>query len=294
MSSLMEVYQQLCKHDLLPEKRRKNFLTSIRYLAKSYDSTPEQLAVTRDLEATYAEHLRDYLTAEGKHLTREGQPSVTMRNTVQEVKQLLAQYHTLTHTAPVPVVTKPKPPTVKEAMNAMSASSPYRHQAWMAKSPYVLPPSRWSEEIQRHYQAWRQRRKDELRPTSMVGFTLGLESLLGYLHLRGAARLHRVHPETRRKLELKRYQDDREQILSTPTTVAWDDLFVLDHIKSFITWHAWRIHTPQQAEIRERAPSKPSTLGVRVAGTMLGFADIRPCRVCRALRPISGRPDDRP
>ena len=114
--------------------------------------------------------------------------------------------------------------------------------------------------------------RSESRQTTMANFTVGLESFLGYLHLTGKERLLRVHPDTRQKLALKRYDDDREQILTTPTTVAWDDLFILDHIKSFITWHAWRIHTPKQAEDEKRAPSKPSTLGLRVAETMVGFA----------------------
>ena len=72
LSTVLDMYQQLCTAGLLTEKRRKNSLTSLPFLAKCYDSTPEQLMITRDLEATYADRLRDYFMAQGKHLTREG------------------------------------------------------------------------------------------------------------------------------------------------------------------------------------------------------------------------------
>jgi hypothetical protein len=267
MSTFLEVYRDLCTADRIPAKRRKNFLTSLRYLAKSVDATPEQCPVTRDLEATYAERLQAYLTAHGKS-------RYVIRNAVQEVKQLFEQAHALTHTAPVPtVVTTPKPLKWHEALAELGATSPYNHQTWMTHSLYVLPPAQWPQEVRTHYERWRRLRKDQVRPATIRNFTMGLESLLGYLHLTGEERLLRIHPEAQKKIALKRYEDDRQQILTTPQTVAWDDCFVVDHLKSFVTWHAWRVHTPQDAQVKERPPSKPTTLGVRVVDTMRGFAD---------------------
>src|SRR5215510_82143 len=101
MSSVMDIYQQLCTEDRFPsaevtdpkrrKQRRDDLKTALRYLAASYDTTPEQLTLTDDLEATCRETLKHYLTAQGKGKS-------TIRNAGQNITQYLNAYHALQQT----------------------------------------------------------------------------------------------------------------------------------------------------------------------------------------------------
>jgi hypothetical protein len=65
-------------------------------------------------------------------------------------------------------------------------------------------------------------------------------------------------------------------IVSTPQTTAWNDLFVVAHIKSYVVWSSWRIHTPEDALVHERPPSKLSAKAKVVGETILRLAQHLP------------------
>jgi hypothetical protein len=274
VSTLMDVYHQLCTEDRIPETRRKNFRTTLRYLAESYDSTPDRLALTPEVESTYRDHLRDYLTAQGKHLTKQGKPSSAIRNAIQEVGQFLKAYHELTRTPAVPLAPLPHERRVRydALLQHMGEASPYKHQTSLIASRYRLTREHWPVEIATGFARFRRVKQGRIRDATMESYVHNLETYLGYLAMTGESRLDHLPPESRRKLALKRYQDDLQTITAPPVLSSWDDLFILDHLKGFITWHAWRIHTPADAQVHERPPSTPSTSGHYVAATVQHIA----------------------
>jgi hypothetical protein len=261
------VYQKLCTEKLIPEKRRKDVMTALRYWAASHEATPEKLALTTEIEEAYMERLRDFLTAQ-----RKG-PS-TIRNSIQGVGQYLKAYHLLTQTPVIPRMA-PRIPTYRQAREGLGPTSPYRHFGWMRRSNYKLPIDQWPSSISVEFEKYRKQQKDHLREASIKKIILVLESYVGYLGMDGDTRLDRLPPAARQKLALPRYADDLDQIVKPPVCASWADLFVLDYLRGFVTWHAWRIHTPIDAQVLERAPSKPSALGFMVADEMARLADSR-------------------
>jgi hypothetical protein len=53
MQTILDIFEELCREQHLPPTRQKDIKTAIRYLAASHDSTPERLAWTEGLEATF-------------------------------------------------------------------------------------------------------------------------------------------------------------------------------------------------------------------------------------------------
>jgi hypothetical protein len=244
----------------------ENFLTSLRYLAAAYDGTPDRVPLTPEVEATYEPHMRAYLTAQGKGY-------YVIRNAVQEVKQFLAAFHALHQTDPIPVVASPAPdvptpPYARVAARDMCDTSPYKHQAWLTKSPYRLHPARWPADIRAHVETYRQMRRASLRASTLGNHLRDLDCYVSYLSLTGEQRLDYLHPDARKKLGLKKYHDDLQAIVTAPASPSWDALFTLGCLESFITWNAWRVQTPAEAKVKERPPSKPSALGVSLAHTL--------------------------
>jgi hypothetical protein len=88
MPTLEEFYTTICAKDLFPssvvtdpERRRQrqaNLNTAIRYLAASYNTTPQRLPLTTEVEAAYRQRLRYTLTARGKGVW-------TIRNAIQNI-----------------------------------------------------------------------------------------------------------------------------------------------------------------------------------------------------------------
>jgi hypothetical protein len=270
----MEVYHQLCTKELIPKNRQKDVMTALRYLAGAHESIPDRLTLTLDIEANYRDRLRTYLTAQGKHLTRNGTPSVTIRNSNQSVGQFLKAYHQMVQTPVIPRMA-PRFPTFRQAREGLGPTSPYRHFGWMRRSNYKLPIDQWPSSIAVEFEKYRKQQKDHLRAATINKIILALESYLGYLSLDGDARLDRLPPASRQKLALPRYADDLDMIVKPLVCASWADLFVLDHLRGFVTWHAWRIHTPMDAQVLERPPSRPSALGYMVADEMVRLADSR-------------------
>jgi hypothetical protein len=69
-------------------------------------------------------------------------------------------------------------------------------------------------------------------------------------------------------LHREKFAHDLFSITTPPVLTCWDDVFDLARVQSFLTWHAWRIHTPEEAKILEKAPSRPSTFGNAVLVTI--------------------------
>jgi hypothetical protein len=274
VSTLSEVYHRLCTEERFPSKdvtdcqkrqqRQSNLKTSLRYLAAAHDSTPETLFLTPEVEATYKDQIRSYLTAQGKGLS-------TIRNSIQDVGQFLRAYHQLPLKTPV-LQAKDRPKLRRGETGKVAKGSPYQHWAWLIQSPYYLPIDQWPQEIRTPFEKYRQLRKDQIRTGTLAMQAKAIEAYLGYLRMSGEERLTYLAPESRAKLEMKRYREDLETILSAPQTLTWNDLFVVDHLKSFVVWQSWRIHTPEDALVVERPPSKLSAKAKVVGETVLRLA----------------------
>src|SRR5262245_31700977 len=95
MVSLMQQYEKLCHEGRISDKRRKNFLASLRALAASYGTTPDRLTLTPEVEGTYKDQLKTSLGAQGKS-------AGAIRNNVQEIGQLIRLIRQLPQAAPLP------------------------------------------------------------------------------------------------------------------------------------------------------------------------------------------------
>jgi Phage integrase family len=259
MSSVLDVYRQLCTEDRLPGKRLKNFRTSVDYLAAAYETTPERLELTPEVEGTYKDRLRTFLTDQGKG-------KVVIRNTVQEVGQLLRTWQQLPARTSIPQVQARQ--SLKQARATVKATSPYGHQAWMSRDFYRLREAHWPADAKAAWAEYRRKVRHQIRRPTLEQRHSYLEAVLGYLRLTPDERLEHLHPSVRRKLMLRRYEDDREEICAAPATEAWADAFAVDNLASFATWHAWRIHTPADAAIEDRPPFKPSHTGIEILDCM--------------------------
>jgi hypothetical protein len=276
VSTLMDVYQHLCTDDRFPsadvtdpkrrQQRQRNLKTSLRYLGSAFESTPERLELTPEVEGSYKDRLRASLMAQGKGHS-------TVRNTIQDIGQFLRAYHELPRAVPIPQGIR-RSPRMRAVRQAMVADSPYAHLSWMRQSPYYLPTEAWPEDIRARFKTFRERQRDRNRRVTVEGREHYLRAYLGYLRLTGEERLNHLPPEARAKLALKGYCDDVEAITAAPSTLRWNDLFVVSHLQSFVIWHAWRTHTAKDAQVRERPPSKPSAMAKAVGETVLRLAQV--------------------
>jgi hypothetical protein len=260
MPTLLRVYHQLCTDDDLPDKRRKDLLTALRYLAASYDTTPDQLSLTPEIEATYRQRLRDFLTAQDKGHS-------TIRNAIQGIGQYLKAYHGTVQTPLIPVQ-RPDVMKTRAAWRELLATSPYQHHGWLYRSRFHLTPQQWPLDIQQGFDAYRHLKRHDQRASTQHKTTQDLMQYVGFLSMSDAQRLDHLPPTSRDKLALPRYRDDLSAITTLPTQPTWIDLFDPAGVEGFVTWHAWRVHTPLEAQVAERPPSKPTTSGLFVANTM--------------------------
>jgi hypothetical protein len=263
MPTLVEVFHQLCTDGRIPQTRRKNFLSTIRAMAASHQTTPDRLHLTPEIETTYKARLGDYLQAQGKS-------AVSIRNAMQEMGQLIRLAHDLPKATAIPQQPATLP-TYGEGEQAMNAVSPYRHQSWLGRSPYRLPYRDWPIALKTAYGTF-ERLTTHLRPATIKRHLNAIEALAGYLSLSPAQRLDRLPTKARTKLETPRYAKDLQEICAAPQTMAWDDFWVVEHVSSFVTWNAWRIHADSEASVQERAPSKPSSKGRVVAEVAVSVA----------------------
>jgi hypothetical protein len=254
MSSLMQQYQKLCSEEQISPKRQKNFLSALRHLAAAYDTTLDRLTLTPEIKGTYRDQLKRYLMAQGKS-------ALAIRNGSQEIGQLIRLMDALPQATPIPQVRHSSQPIPRSnaTFQAMRETSPYGHQAFLSQSPYFLKMDKWPENIKSQFEVYRALKHNRLRMPTLAKQVRGLQALLGYLSMTGAQRLEKLSSHALEKLSLARYTEDREEILAAPVLSSWDDLFNIKHLDSFVTWNAWRVHTRNDAEVKERRPSRPST-----------------------------------
>jgi hypothetical protein len=260
MISVMHLYEEVCRKQLIPASRQKDIRTAINYLAASTDTTPEALPLDRTLEATYRNQLRAYFSVHPKGRS-------TIRNTIQAIGQLLKAAHQLDQSPPVPLA-PPIVPKPKAAERHLFQHSPYQHQTWLKQHPYSLAIEQWPADIATAWQKYRRHARSRTRATSVEIRYRHLMAYLGYQMLAPDNRLPLIHLQAHKKLHTKPFEHDRFLITSPAALTSWAEVFNLDRIQSFLTWHAWRIHTPEDAEIPGKAPSRPSTFGQAVTGTV--------------------------
>jgi hypothetical protein len=269
MSSLLDVYRQLCHEGRLPPTRQKNILTGLRYLAAAHDSAPERFMVTPAVEATYKAVLRQSLTAQGKG------PS-TITAAIQCVGQFLRARDQLPQATPIPQAEEPGKPAImtrRQARAAIMKGSPYTHQRWLSKERYLLPRERWPQDIAEGYTAYRGRKKMQgIRESTIDIYYKSLTAYLSYLLMDTETRLGFLPSKARQKLGHELYEDDLNAITNTPTGASWKDLFDLKRVQSYVIWHSWRIHVDDDAKVLKKAPAKPSARGKRVLETMIDIA----------------------
>jgi hypothetical protein len=259
MSSMMQQYEKLCREGLISVKRRKNFLSALRHLAAAFDTTPDRLTLTPEVKGTYRDRLKHYLIAQSKS-------PLAIRNASQEIGQLIRLIDVLPQAMPIPQVRNSSEPIPRSnaTFKAMRETSPYEHQAFLTQSPYFLKMDKWPENIKSQFEVYRALKRNHLRAPTLGKQIRELQALLGYLSMTGSQRLEKLAPHALEKLSLKRYTEDQEEILAAPVLSSWDDLFNIRNLDSFLTWGSWRIHTQKDAEVKERRPSRPSTMGYHV------------------------------
>jgi hypothetical protein len=175
----------------------------------------------------------------------------------------------------------------------MTETSPYKHGVWMSQSRYCLPVAQWPAEIRAGFERWLTLKRDDLRPITKRNLTSALTAHLGFLAMTSEARLDLLPPNSREKLMRPRYADDLATITAPPVLSSWDDLFVVNSVRGFVSWHAWRIHTPKDAKVIERAPSLPSCTGLKVTELLTWMAEaLQPTSLSKPLREYRNTLDD--
>jgi hypothetical protein len=276
MPSLLKVYQDISRENLIPPRRQKDVKTALTYLAASYDSTPDILSISENLEATYRHQMRTYFDGHPKGKS-------TVRNSIQAIGQFLKAAHQLTQTPLTPLAPSPIPGVV-DAIRHCNDHSPYARSGRLRALHYCLTPDQWPSEILEHWQAYRLKRKDTLRGTTLKKYTSELGAFVSYLCLSPEERLAKLPEHLHEKLHLADFRDDLIEIMAPPVLTSWDELFELGRIKSFITWQSWRVHTIDDARDKKRKPSRPSTLGYSVAAVMASIATFLKHKKFRELK----------
>jgi hypothetical protein len=268
MPTLLEVYQQFCAYDDVHEKklfapsRRKDILTSVKYLAASYNTTPDQLEWSLDLEMEYRQRLQDYFEQHPKS-------HWTIRNTQQNLAQLWKAWHQISEalpdTPPPPRPTRALVPNRKQVLRHINETSPYRHLIAVSQQPYGRPPETWPDAIAQRWQAYRRSRQHQIRTSSLELYSEYFARYVSYLMLTPDERLERLPAQAQLCLRERRNRDDLQDILADGPLQTWDELFQTTRLNSFITWHAWRTHPWHHPDLSVKRPWRPSRTGRTVA-----------------------------
>ena len=260
MTSIIRLYEDVCWQQLIPPTRQKDIKTAMTYLASSLDSTPDTLQLDQMIEATYRQRFRDYFLIHPK-----GQS--TIRNTIQAIGQLFKAIHQLDQSPPIPLA-PPAIPKTEVARQHLVAHSPYQHAVWLARHRYRLTSEHWPSDIARAWAGYRQHAMSRTRANSVKQRDEQMKTYVSYHLLAPDARLEMIHPDALRKLRLASFEHDMLTITTPPVLTSLDELFDLPRLQSFVTWHAWRVHTPEDAAILTKAPARPTTWGQHVITTI--------------------------
>ena len=238
----------------LPSTRQKDIKTAIKYLAASYNTIPQALTWTTDLEAMYREHLRTYLEHQHKGV-------YTIRNVLQTIGQFWKVMHTyqLTPTVPgaVPARAIVRPHAARKAMDA---ASPYAYMGWLTTHPYCQPIEQWPAEITQRWRAYRQSIRHQVRAITLnAAYSREFSGYVSYHLTTPDDRLAQLPPPAHARIRLRQHADDLEEILFHPVVTTWEDLLRIGRVHSFITWQSWRVFPWGCCELPEgQSPPRPT------------------------------------
>jgi hypothetical protein len=262
MVSLMQIYQQVCTHEppLIATSSHKDVLTALKYLAKTYGTTPDVLAFTPAVEADYRQRLHTYFAAHPKGHS-------TVRNTLNYLSKLWKVFHTLDRTPPIHSPA-PMVPGVKAARTQLRAQSPYRHARWLRQHPYDLPRQQWPAAVAHRWEAYLQTRTHDVRGSSATAYTKRFALYVGYQLLSPADRLSRLPDIAQAKLKTKAYASPLREITEQPILTSWEEIFDPVRLNSYITWSSWRCWRWHDEALKEKPPHRPSTTAWNAAVTI--------------------------
>lgn len=204
--TLTELFEALTQQGTIPAHRAKDLKTSLRYLARALNTTPEQLINAEILESRYQTTVRTYFTTLTPAPSRH-----TIRNTLNNLSFFFRMARTcgLLHVPP-PTASRLKMNRALE--NQVASTSPYRNRDSLKKKPYCQPVVAWPDDILNGWTHYQSTRQFDLRPISLQIYESRLRSYVGYL-----------------------------TIIEQPSITTWNQLFDPQHLKRFLQWHAKRV-----------------------------------------------------
>jgi hypothetical protein len=183
-----------------------SYKTSLRYLARALNC-PDAQHCPQEVFARSQEALRDALDIYLGSL-QPPPSSHTVRNTRYNVRTLFKKAydaHILQPRGHLPLLPLPADTLVK----TYYATSPYRQH--YNRGPYSLPLTAWPADVLTSWNRYATETRRTIRPATLNMRMKSISYYLGYLH----------------------------NIVHEPV-IAWNDLFSVDRLDAFVTWHGER------------------------------------------------------
>ena len=204
---LTDLLEAISATGALPASQLANYKTSLGYLARTLQC-PDAQQCPQEVFARSQEALRDALDTYLGSL-QPPPSSHTIRNTRYNIRTLfkkayethILEPHGLLYKSPLPIRT---------ARNTLRAASPYKQH--FHHSRYGLPMKAWPQDILTSWNHYATEARRTIRPATLTMQITSLTFYLGYFH----------------------------NIVHEPVT-TWDDLFSVDRLNAFGTWHGERI-----------------------------------------------------
>lgn len=204
---LTDLLEAVAATDTLPTSQLANYKTSIGYLARALQC-PDAQHCPQDVFAQSQKALRHVLDTYLGSL-QPPPSSHTVRNTRYNIRTLFkkaSEAHILQ-----PDGLLPKTPQAWTTLRrTTNANSPYKKH--FNQPRYRLPLEAWPLEILTFWNRYSIETRRTIRPVTLNIAKSALSSYLGYFH----------------------------NIVHEPVTV-WDDLFSLERLDAYVTWHGERL-----------------------------------------------------
>jgi hypothetical protein len=218
--TIPEVVALLCERHLIKPSRQKDIKTAVnRYLARAYQTTPNQLSDLALIEATYKERLHTYFAS----LTPLKSPHI-VRNTLDNIGHVLSQARATGILTPIPAPAQGPRRILRDALRDAQRSSPYRVTNASHLPPYFVPQAQWPAEIMERWIAYTKTRQDKVRPTTLYTYERTFTQYLSYC----------LNPVDLTGQPLHTY----------PSIHGWDALFDPVQLDRFTSWHTARVKAP--------------------------------------------------
>jgi hypothetical protein len=204
--TLTELLDALTQRSAIPPARVKDLKTSLRYLARAEDTTPDNLINAETLEPRYQTVVRAYFAAMNPNPSR-----YTIRNTLNNLSFFFrtARACGLLQT----FIPQPARQKINNALREeASQTSPYMKYFRVTNYKYRLPPTAWPPNILAGWTRYLSARQFELRATSLRAYELQFTRYISYL-----------------------------LTFEQPAVTTWDQLFDPERLKHYIQWHAKRM-----------------------------------------------------